>query len=125
MSKSKITIWGRDLELDIIFDCYEGEDVLDTQRDALSKFLDAQEAVTTSENAVKQYCVKRSEGKIVGETTDIFKCLRPESLYVQRRNDEKRVVGILCEFAFDPELGAAIVFENEKYKEVGPQNIIL
>ena len=31
----KVNVWGRELELKIVFDVYEGEDVLDNQNKAL------------------------------------------------------------------------------------------
>ena len=39
MNKVKIIIWGRELELGIKYDCYSGEKVLESQTEALNKFL--------------------------------------------------------------------------------------
>ena len=31
MSKNAFTVWGRDFELDVIYECYPGEEILDSQ----------------------------------------------------------------------------------------------
>ena len=41
------------------------------------------------------------------------------------RNEEKRIVALMCNYKFDIENGIAIVFENEKLKDIGIQDIIL
>ena len=38
---------------------------------------------------------------------------------------KERVVAVMCDFKFDMENGLAIVFENEKFKEVGYQDLVL
>ena len=48
----------------------------------------------------------------------------PKSLFV-RRDEAKRIVAIMCDYRFDMEHGLAVVFENEQFKMIGEQDIIL
>ena len=41
------------------------------------------------------------------------------------REKEERVFAILCNYKFDIEHGLAVVYENEKFKTVGAQDITL
>ena len=41
------------------------------------------------------------------------------------RNCNKRAIAVMCNYKFDMEHGIAIVYENEEFKEVGPQDIAL
>ena len=47
----------------------------------------------------------------------------PKSFYVP--NAEKRVVILLCDFKYDLENGIALVFEDEKLKEIVPEDLAL
>ena len=38
MNKKKFDIWGRTLELDIVYDCYCGEEILESQKKAFDMF---------------------------------------------------------------------------------------
>ena len=38
---------------------------------------------------------------------------------------KRRTVALMCDYRFDPEHGLALVFENEKLKEIGSQDLIL
>ena len=57
------------------------------------------------------------------EVDNIFKYVIPKDIYILQ--DEKRKVAILCNYKFDMEHGLAIVFENEKFKTIVAQDIIL
>lgn len=48
----------------------------------------------------------------------------PKSLFVGR-DEAKRIVAIMCDYRFDMEHGLAVVFENEQFKMIGEQDIIL
>jgi hypothetical protein len=126
MNKQKITIWGREFELDIVFDCYKGESVLPAQTDALDKFLKKEELINLAKSSVESYCIKR-DSELIGATAidNIFKYVIPESIYIQRAKDDKHIVGLMCKYKFDIDNGLAVVFENEKFKTVGTQDEIL
>lgn len=57
------------------------------------------------------------------EIDNIFKYIMPKSIFVPRT--EQKEVAIICNYKYDMEHGIAIVFENERLKEIGMQDIIL
>lgn len=125
MSKEKITIWSRDFDMEVKYDCYSGEEVLQIQKDAIDAFLQSEGAIEASLDQVKQYCLKNNKAEIGSENIEnIFKYVAPKYLYVAR-NKKSRIVAIMCNYKFDPENGIAIVFENEKLSNIGMQDIIL
>ena len=126
MNKQKINIWGRDFELEVVYDCYEGEDVLPVQTDALNQFLRVPDLIDTSKVKVIEYCLSRNSAEIGSNTIEnIFKFVMPKSIYVQRSTDNSHIVGLMCDYRFNIDDGIAVVFKNEKFDAVGSQNIIL
>lgn len=126
MNKIKTEIWGRVLELDVVFDRYSGEDVLDSQKAALTAFLDRADILySIALEKVKCYCLENNgsdiEENVIG---NIFKYVKPKALYVGRSNDE-RIVAILCAYKFNPDDGLAIVFKNEMFSRIGTENIVI
>lgn len=125
MNKEKMTIWGRNFELEVKFDCYSGEEVLEIQKEALSAFLKSRNAVEDSLDQLKQYCLKNNKAEIGGDNIEnIFRYVVPKYLYVAR-DEKNHVVAIMCNYKFDSEHGIAIVFENENFSKIGMQDIIL
>lgn len=61
--------------------------------------------------------------EIMDSVDNIFKYVIPKTISVPKA--KKRVVAIMCNFKFDMEHGMAIVFEDEKIKKIGPQDIVL
>ena len=125
MSKEKITIWSRDFDIEVKYDCYSGEEILQIQKDAIKAFLKSGNAVDAALNQVKQYCLKNNKEDIGKDSIEnIFKYVMPKYLYVAR-NKDKHVVAIMCNYKFDLENGIAVVFENEKFSKIGMQDIVL
>lgn len=125
MNKCKMKLWGRDFELEIQYDCYSNEEVNSKQEEALDEFIKADEAVQNSKRILERY-VLDNNGMDVGADyiENIFKYVIPKYLYI-KREDEKHIVAIMCNYKFDMENGIAIVFDNEKAIKVGKQDIIL
>lgn len=123
MNKIEIHIWGRDFELDISYQNFPGEEITHNQeliRSSLSSI-----DVSESLNNVEQYIMKYNGSEINGNSIDnIFRYVMPKSILITR-DDNARIFAIMCNYKFDMEHGMAIVFENEKYKAVGSQDIIL
>lgn len=125
MNKEKLLIWGRGFEIEIKYDCYSGEKVLKRQKDALKEFLKSEENIANSLEMVKKYCLAQNKDDVgENEISNIFKYVVPKYLYVTRSID-KHIVSIMCDYKFDQENGIAVVFENEKFKRIGRQDIIL
>ena len=125
MNKKRISIWGRQFNLEVCHDCYPGEEILDTQKDALKNFSDALPALERAKKEVEQYILKGNPQEFAHKALDnIFKYVMPKSIYVP--HDKKhRVIAILCNYKFDMEHGLAVVFENEHFKMIGPEDIVL
>ncbi|MDM2082852.1 DUF6985 domain-containing protein [Mycobacteroides abscessus] len=64
---------------------------------------------------------------ILGDKEGLAQLLTPTTFFVPipQRNADERVVGILFDCTWEPELGLAVKFVNEKVVEVGPQDIVL
>lgn len=126
MNKQKINIWGRSFELEIVYDCYQGEEVLPVQTEALKCFLENISLDGKSLKAVEDYCLSRNAKEIDGQSIDnIFRYVMPQSIYVQRTTDGSHVIGLMCAYKFDMEHGIAVVFKNEVFERIGSQDILL
>ena len=118
-----LNIWGRDFELNIVFQNFPGEEVTVQQKNVVDSLhsIDFNESL----ELVKDYIMKYNSEDLGGaEITNIFKYVIPKSVLIPRES-EKRVTALMCNYKFDMEHGMAVVYENEKYKAVGPQDIIL
>ena len=118
-----INIWGRNCKLKVFFDVYEGEEVLEAQVRALDSFMNAADKLFASYKELESYCIHK-DGELIGDSIEnIFKYVKPESIYV-KRNNKTRVVALLCNYRFDEEHGIVLVYENEKLKHIGTQDDI-
>lgn len=125
MNKLKLNLWGREFDLDITYDCYSGETILETQRAAVKALAKMTEELDSSLDDIKAYCLSQNKEEIGGDVIEnIFKYVIPKYLFVPR-SENKEIISIMCNYKFDPESGIAIVFENKKLKEIGKQEIIL
>ena len=109
----ELKVWGRDFSLEVLFDVFEGEDVLVEQQQALDAFLDKADVLLSDTSAIEKYCIDNSNGEIKDTVDNIFKYVIPTQIYVKRKTDTRQVV-LLCNYRFDDESGCALVFENEK-----------
>jgi hypothetical protein len=123
LMNKNVNVWGREISLKIIFDVYNGENILDSQKEALDSFLKAADGVLASCEELKKYCLKRDGEHIGNSIENIFKYVIPESLYVRRIRQERDIV-LLCRYQFDEEHGIAMFFENEALKHIGSQDEI-
>ncbi len=124
MSKMKCKLWGREFNLEILYDCCDDERVLDTQKEALKDFMSSNYANDSLEQ-IKAYCLEHNNGELNEVMiTNIFKYVIPKQLYLER-NPKKEVIAILCDYKFDLEHGLAIVFEDGILREIGSEDSIL
>ena len=150
MNSLKIKIWGREFELGVAFNVFEGKEVTDAQKNALDLFLKANASnivsdensaetqkqdkesmaeatlIDISKSAVEEYCLDNSNGnEIYNPITNIFKYVIPKYILVDNLCEVSRTVALMCNFKFDMEHGLAVVFRNEKFDEVGEQGLVL
>lgn len=125
LNEVTMNIWGRRFDVEVIFDCYKGEEVLDSQQEAYNKFIEVAETLLNSTlPSVKQYCLCVNRAEITEDTiTNIFKYVKPKSLFIKRTDKGERKVSLLCAYRFNPDDGMAIVFKDERLLEIGTGNI--
>ena len=121
MNKITMTIWGRQFVLDVIYDCYEGEEITKLQQEAYDEFISNNSIVDTVLDCVKNYCLEDENMKDSDSIQNIFKYVIPKSIFVER-DEENKVIVLLCDYRFDNEHGIAIVFENGAFKEIVGQS---
>lgn len=125
MNKLKLMLWGREFNLDITYDCYSDEEVLDSQKQAIKSFSSMSKEIESSLEKVKEYCLLNNKEDIDTDVIDnIFKYVAPKYLFVPR-DEKKQIIAVMCNYKFDTESGIAVVFEDGKYKETCKQESIL
>ena len=78
----------------------------------------------SAESEVEKYILKNGlKENGISEVDNIFKYVMPKSISVPKA--KKRVVALMCNYKFDMEHGIAVIFEDEKFKKVGPQDLVL
>lgn len=124
MTKIEKSLWGRKLQLEISFDCLEGEKVTGSQERALDSLLDHWSGAEASLDAVKEYCEKNSGAQVQAKDIDnVFKYVVPRLLFVMR--EPEGCVAIMCDFRFDLEHGMAIVLTNGKLDRITEQDDVM
>lgn len=124
MIKYTMNIWGRKFELPVMIKQYDGEEIIEIQKEAVEKFQHCEEVLNASKQSVEQYILENGLRDFnIYEVDNIFKYVMPKSFYVP--NAEKRVVVLFCDFKYDLENGVALVFEDEKLKKIGPEDLAL
>lgn len=126
-SKKTVNIWGRNCEINIVFDCFKEEAIDDCQKQAYDEFMKNWEKMMDSAYAqLEKYCTENYSEQIGGHSFDnIFKYIIPRCLYIQKTPDKTKIIGLLCKFKFDAENGIAVKFQNNKAVEVGGEQIAL
>lgn len=124
----RLSIWGRDFDVEVLYEEYEGEERIPAQNIALSNLLANWDVVDSSLDEVKTFCVEwyPKELEAISGNRDIdniFRYVIPECLFVLRREDV-RAVELLCRSRLDPEHGLAVYFENETLAGVGTESTI-
>ena len=85
----------------------------------------AEDVIQESKKLLESYILNDEYAEIDGDSIDnIFKYVIPTDIFIPR-TPETRTVALLCDYRFDEEHGVAIVFENEEFKKIGTQDIVL
>ncbi|WP_033154917.1 DUF6985 domain-containing protein [Pseudobutyrivibrio ruminis] len=124
MSKIKLNIWGRNFDLPMSVKTFKGKEPTDVQKEAVAKFEANTDMIGTAQNEVEKYILANGlKENGIDKVDNIFKYVIPKAIVVPKAKN--RVVGLICNFKFDEEHGLAVVFENEKFKKIGAQDIVL
>lgn len=136
-----LTIFGVATSTRLTVPCDEGADIEAAQREAFAQF-DARKddlALIAEEAIFHHYqdgCIEYRErfgdlladelAPVVSEKAEMQKLVTLTGVVIQQSfgaND--RVVGLLFDCSWEPDLGLAVKFVNEVIDEVGPQDIVL
>mgnify|MGYP004495595581 FL=1 len=124
MIKYTMNIWGRKFELPVMIKQYDGEEITEIQKETVEKFQHCEEVLNASKQSIEQYILENGlRNHNIYEVDNIFKYVMPKSFYVP--NAEKRVIVLFCNFKYDLENGIALVFVDEKLKEIIPEDLAL
>lgn len=123
MTNTKINIWEREFDLNIEYDCYEGETVTQSQIDMLNKFLANKNWLEHAKQKVEEYCKEEVMQDDQNTKKDnIFSYIKPDYLFVKRSQQK---LAIMCKYRYEPEHGLAVVFDYSGKITIGIQDIIL
>ncbi len=117
-----ITIWGRAFKLDLVKQVFGDEQPTEIQEAATNWLMDNKDVFDSVKEDVFKYINKEAEVPVSSDE-NIFKYVVPKAVYIPKK--QNRVVALMCDYKFDFEHGMAIVFEEEKLKEIGVEDIIL
>lgn len=125
----KLTIWGRVFDLRVAFDYYD-EPIPAVMTQAAESFAASSGCVQEAYSRLEQYCLENDGSKIASMShsdgiDNIFRYVMPDYLFVLEPDEERGVmhrVALMCDYRFDPEEGLALIFEDERFKEICPQS---
>ncbi len=122
-----LTIWGMERQINILFDCYDDEEITDSQEKAYDDFIkNIENNQELAYKAVEKYCIEYYPEDIPKEGFDnIFRYLVPDVIYIKRDKQSRGVIGFICKFKFDMENGLAVRFVDGAVEAVGPNQIVL
>lgn len=119
----KIEIWGRTFELNIDFDLYPGDVISEEQKERLIDFR-SDAKLLSDKSFVEDYCINDNRNEINKGIDNIFKYVIPKTIFVPQSSQNRTII-LLCDYKFDIEHGLAIVYNNNKFKEIASQDDIL
>ena len=120
-----LNICGREFELPITVECYEGEEITEKQINALNQINSLESKLNAVLCDVKNYVFLNSNGYLQNSSiSNIFKYVIPQSIFIQH-NSNHSVFAVMCDFKFDIEHGLSIIFEDGEFKRVGSQDEVL
>lgn len=120
-----IEIWGRECNVDIIFQCYDGNEIEDYQEEAFDDFMEGfKETMDIVKNEIFKYCRGKNPEEIAGEI-NIFKFIKVQAILVKRDSEESHKIAIICKYKYDIENGIAVMIINNEVEEIGYQDIAL
>lgn len=124
IDKLNLSIWEREFELPIDYNCYEGESVTERQIELLDKFRKHPEWIDRSKSLVEDYCEYQVQADEENKKKDnIFSYIKPTCIFI--KNVTKPRMAIMCNYRYDEEHGIAIVFGDDGEISIGSQDIIL
>ena len=122
MSKQLLNSWNRDFEIDITYEIFSDKPVTERQK-TIASGLSAVDFSESLEGVIKY--IRKYNSRDLGEERidNLFRYVIPKRIYITQSEEEE--FAIMCNYKFDMEHGIAVVYKCGKFKEAGPQDIIL
>ncbi len=120
-----LTIWDREFDLPIEYNCHKGMRPTKVQLDALRSFVSHTEWIEKSKAEVEAFCKEKVlEDEDNQKKDNIFSYIKPDYLLV-KRDAEKPRIALMCKYRYEPEHGLAIVYSADGEIIVDIQDVIL
>ncbi|RIU09117.1 hypothetical protein D2E97_16165 [Mycobacteroides abscessus] len=131
---------GQDVTVPLVLRGDEDEPIDPIQREAVRRFTELKDQLSAQADSAifASYMERRSELReqfgdsadelmpIIDDKSGLARMVRPTTFFVpEPLISDDRVIGLLCNCTWEPELGLAVKIVNEKIVEVGPQDIVL
>ena len=122
---SKINIWGKDFNIQILYECKEGEIPTENQKQALEMLQEKINEKVVNEqgsNDIQHYLssqkeimtfIKSINDEEVNIEDSVLDYLKPVEMHIL--NEKERVIDIVCDFKLDMDHSVLIRFKNEKF----------
>jgi len=124
IKKADVKVFGEEYTLPVKYDVFVGEKLLDSQKDALERFLGKADSLLADSDKIKSY-IEHTKHVAVNDLTNK---LEPTCIYVER-NDKDRYTAVLLSPLDDngKKTGEsfAIEFKNEEFFRIGDRSIVV
>ena len=82
--------------------------------------------ITQWEQLSWQDCLTKNKSDIADSDIDnLFKYVKPKTIFVKRPTENNRIVVLLCNYKFNPDHDLAIIFKNEKFEKIETDDNVL
>lgn len=134
-------IFGKDYAVTLVVPCDEGDEIEPAQREAFVRFEQAKAALTGAAARAIFDHYQDIAGEVrervgpdaaadmapeIASVDELARIVSPTEVLVQQSfGSDERIIGLLFDCSWDPSLGLAVKFEDERIVEVGNQDIVL
>ena len=123
--KITLNIWEREFHLDVVYDCYAGENVTPLQSETFHALNQNNDCINSTLQNVKAYCVDNYGDEVtLSDLNNIFKYVVLKAIFI-KRDHQNHIFALMCHFKLDMEHGLALVFQENKLVKIGAEDIIL
>ncbi len=124
--KEEFIIWGRSLELDVVFDLCDDEEISENQIKTYEDFkANYKEYFDSVKTEIYEYVKEDTGEKELPE--NIFKFIMPKAIIILREDEEEFFLdfALLCDYKYNIDDGLSVSFRNGKSTGCGPEDIVL
>ncbi|MGN0297760.1 MAG: hypothetical protein ACI4C1_01005 [Lachnospiraceae bacterium] len=123
--KIKLNVWGREFNIDLIFQNYSGQAPDELQWKTYQNFMKQFDMhMEEAYQAFEGYCAERYPEEIGSKFQNIFKYIIPRLIFIEEEFNGICSIGFDCYFRLNLEDNLVAKFENDILVEVGDEHII-